>query len=307
MQEMKKIFFLFVLAIIFSGGNFWSCQKDEVVVNHEESLILKSVEVENDPNCTPVSYKLIAGKNTLVGELVVSNDEEYLRVEYVATGSDTISKVHLWVGLDATRVPGNRRGIPDFSKFTYKAEGLDEYIFYIKLTDFIDSEVTCEETDLAIFAHAVIVNSDAHKKETARSTGVAFGTSRRGWSPYTTCCIKTGGGGCFPHTAYGGKTIGGIYYYHNVTGERQNIIADNGEIAGEMEYKDGRIIFYFDQDWMFIETTPVVKIQGFYEPINSGTDLFSGEPTFDNESHLYYVPILYYPFYVIQLNVQNCN
>ena len=100
---------------------------------------------------------LYAGKNTIVGLVVVSNDATNLYVQYVTTGGWTIEETHLAVATDLSDIPQNHGG-PIVGKFQYKetsAPGTTEVTYTIPLSSFGAGQT------LFIAAHAVVVNGRA--------------------------------------------------------------------------------------------------------------------------------------------------
>jgi len=295
------------LLIILTGGFFTGCQNDEIFTNNKVGLMLKSGEIVFGQACNSASYELKTNENVPVGLLDVSDDGTYLKIEFIADGIHSFSEVHLWVGTNTANAPVNKQGIPEPGRFTVNDKGLNKYVFYLKLTELLNTTGQTGGKDLYVCALALLDDSGNNgvQKISAWSEGTDFGTSTQSYYNVYTTCLKTGGGGCFPHSAFCGKQINEIYYFRNISGKRQNIIADNGEFAGEAEYKDGKILFYLGQDWILSDSNPEVQVQGFYEPNATGSQLYSISPIFKVPS--YYVPVSDYPFYVIQLNLQYCT
>lgn len=262
---------LSLLVFIFSGLNFWSCQVEELPQSPENGLKLKSGIVPISPNCTPVTYDLYVGRVKKVGQLIVSNNNEYLQVEYKADDPYLITKVHLWVGVTSLQVPKNSKGVPVPNRFKYQASGLDCYFFQIRLSDIysLNPEVAFEERTLYIFAQAEVDNLETPEieKETAWSDGANFSKGRGTFSNYKTCAGITGGGGCFQHDAFGGdNSINGLYYF-DINNGTQKIHTDIGDNAGEIIYDSGKLIISFQQNWMLKSYSDgrktQVKIQGY--------------------------------------------
>lgn len=171
-----------------------------------------------------------------------------------------------------------------------------------------NQDVVCEAKELYIIDHiTATVSTPAGTEEvSAWSEGTAIDNSQNvTYSTYTTCCKSTGGGGCYPHLAQGGNTNhSGVYYYDNNAGGQQNIIADNGAVAGKINLESGVFTFSFDQDWIFSGDQPLLEILGGFDLGGNFTTLFTGEPTSNQE--IYSVNILDYPYYQIIFNLQNC-
>lgn len=129
----------------------------------------------------PVYYDLFAGQTILVGQLMVTNDEEYLYVTYQASEGQLFTETHLYVGT-LEGLPVNKKGTPVPGHFPYKSTdefGVSEVTFTIPLADLEDCYI--------IAAHAAM-----ESEETAWSFGTEFASSRWGWySEYCTqYCIE---------------------------------------------------------------------------------------------------------------------
>lgn len=291
------------------GSLFWSCQNEEILVLPEETLQLKSGMPGYVPICDPIAYDLIAGQNLVVGKMKVSNNANILNVEFEAKELLKFSEVQLWVGTNINNVPMNKNKIPLPGKFTYKAENLDEYCFSIQLSDIYEiPEMLLEGKPIFLFAHLKVKNINDDEYESAWSDGITLDSQRWGtYSEFSCCHPEGGGGGCFPHIAYGGIEIDGIKYYDNMEKGRQIITADIGEIIGDVENDKGILKFNFDQDWMFTDlASPEVIITGYYSPGEDGIEIYSGAPLSPTPPIFYYCPVSYYNYYKIELNVQYC-
>lgn len=302
------MFLLSTLAAILTTSFFWGCNKAEILTIPENmEMQLKNGVIAVTNECTPSTYALLTSNNIQVGQIIVSNDETYLKVEFVGNGS-TFSEVQLWVGTNATMVPKNSHSIPVPGKFSYKGSNSDYFVFEINLSDlyFLTPESVCDEKDLSIFAHADIDDSGPKKDSeiSAWSEGTSFGTSRHGtYSLYTTCCKPTGGGGCVKHLASAGDK--GIF---NVSGGKQSIFTDNDEIAGTVEYDGENLIFSFYQDWMFSGTVPLVSVWGLENP-DANPVFMTSTNTPEKTLGIYFVPVVSngFPFFIIEFNLQYCT
>lgn len=303
------MFFLSTMAMVITGSVFWGCTKDEVrVLSENEQVILKSGTLQMEKECEAYFYSLVTQNNRKVGHIVVSNDQNFLNVEFVGNGL-SVSEVQLWVGSDPSMVPKNSKNIPVPGKFPFKDSGSAS--FQIPLSDLIIVPPGgFNGMEVYIYAHAEFGNSASKGNEeiSAWSEGTSFGTSR--WGSYSTYILCGQPGGCFPHLALGGNTFeSGVYYYNN-TGEGgglQDIHTDNGKVAGTVQYTSGTLSFYFDQEWMFSDLlpAPMLLVYGYNEQPGSDPILvFEGEPTFNQGSVT--VPVSNYNYYKIQLNLQEC-
>jgi len=122
----------------------------------------------------PEVSPLIGGQNTQVGDVTIWNTDEDLHVQYQTYSPWYMTETHLYVGeeLPSSAAPG---------KFPYKYEnsgGFNQYTYIIPLAD-----LDVEPGDwLYILAHAVVINAETGKSETAWKEGTDFG--RNGWAMY---------------------------------------------------------------------------------------------------------------------------
>ena len=322
----KRMFLLSALVLMVAGGIFWSCQQNNVVPN-PEGLTLKSATIA-PPNylswcAAPSAFQLIAGQTINAGNLLVSNDGSYLRVEYVAKTGFNLGTVHLWVGTDPTKVPKNKQGIPVPGQFPYKGDAATGYVFYLPLPTGFD----CKTTTLYIYAHAEVnyMVAGITKTETAWSEGTTFGTSRWGWySSYKPCCATTvvsTGLTCTAwqtETAYGGINAGqgaAWWYYYDGVGN-QTIWAGQNINIGTVELLNQHIIISLTNGWelnpeSLNETAGVVTVNNEPVKIQGYTSLPSKRPAsglFDTYKGTSLNPeVGSFPYYVIHLDVRKCT
>lgn len=307
---MKKLFFLSTMALVIAGAVFSGCIQDEVLaLTENEQVMLKSAAVAAEYECLPSVYSLVTQRNRQVGQMAVSNDENFLTVEF--TGNEwPVKVVQLWVGADPSAVPKTRKYVPVPGKFPYKNAGFTAFQIPLYKLFSLPPGGSYNEKKVYIFAHAEFTDMDTEGggEASAWSEGTSFGTSR--WGSYSTYTVCTQPRGCSPHTALGGDAyIGGVYYYDNTTGGggAQSIHADNKKIAGTVEYSSGSLSFSLEQEWMFtdLSSEPLVRVYGYSEEPGSGPALvFEGEPTFNQE--LITIPVAYYNYYKIELNLREC-
>jgi len=119
----------------------------------------------------PKVFTLWAGKNTDVGTVTVSNDEDNLYVTYNTTGEWYLKEVHLHVGLGDAPTERLTPG-----QTPYQAEDISyarSYTFEVPLDEFV---VTCDETTLWLQAHADVVRLDEEGNEEVPDSGeTAYG------------------------------------------------------------------------------------------------------------------------------------
>lgn len=121
-----RIFNLLALISLVSVVGFSSCQKDEIEV---ENFALKSMISIQEESCTPkVSEGLFAGMaQTQLGNVLISNSENFLFVEFIAADGSEFGKTHLDISANqptAKGAPGkykfNKYEVVSLSTSTYR-------------------------------------------------------------------------------------------------------------------------------------------------------------------------------------------
>lgn len=308
---MKRVLLMGALVLFFAGGIFWSCQKDEVA--NPEELSLKSGEIVTDfvSWCSePAVYKITAAQTTDAGQLLVSNNGEYMRIEYVPNAGFTLGTVHLWVGTDLSLVPKTKKGIPVPGQFPYSGNATTGYVFFVP----IPAGANCDETPVYIFAHAEVSNAtlwgDTH--QTGWSEGTTFGTTRWGWySTATLCCEPLAGSApeCTEwqtETGFGGEAAGAgsawWFYYDGIGVEK--IYAGQNTVIGTVEYTGGKMQITLVDGWELQNVSESVKIQG-YTTLPTGRPAAGQFTTYKGTS--LNPEIGAYAYYVIHLDVRKCT
>ncbi len=306
---------IFVGILMVYGCLFCSCQNEEMLNVPEEMLseTEEMVQLKSATGslslCASTYIPLITGQNSVCGDLIIGNTIDMLNVSFVPNSSHTLLEVHLWIGTEMADIPINKSNIPVPGKFPYKGTGFPHFTFSIDLTDICeDPQELLEGKDLYVVAHTQLMNNDTGLEESAWSAGEQL--SANGWSMCTSYkyCISYGGtSGCLPGVATCGMKIDDEYYFNNKKGGDQIIYVQSGEVAGTVEYSDGKFHFNFSQNWMFTDLLddPVIEIFGYDEPCSIGAELYSGPPIPD--SGPYAVDVPNYPYYQLELNVQQCR
>ena len=302
---MKKMFLLSAMAALLTTSLFWSCEKDVVPAFPESGEAILKSGTGIQKICEPSYFPLYARNGIQVGTLTVSNDDNNLTVKI--TGDSRIEEVQIQVGSNPLLVPKNGQDMPVPGKISFHGSVND--VFSTSMAGLFPPPPpggTFDGHTAYIFAHASVHGSipksgnDYFESDVSSSSGpvsVIF------FNSYTVCCQPKG---CFSHTAFGGDNYsGGVYYYNNTIGGSQDIISDEGEIAGTVKFDLGKLYFSFNQGWMFSDTSPEVYIEGYYEPGGSPEFLFSGKPDFDKG--IYSLSLSFYPYYKIRYNLQFCN
>ena len=117
----------------------------------------------------PKVFTLWAGKNTDVGTVTVSNDEDYLYVTYNTTGDWYLKEVKLYVRDSEPTERLNPGKAPYKSGDIFYARS---YTFEVPLDEFV---VTCDKTTLWLQAHADVVRLDEGGNEVPDSGETAYG------------------------------------------------------------------------------------------------------------------------------------
>jgi len=137
----------------------------------------------DSPDISP----LIAGKNIVVGEISIWNNDENLYVKYQTNDPWYMTGTHLYAGKDLPAAP-IRPGL-----FPYKypedeqgVNGFSEYTYAISLSEL---DVQTEEW-VYILAHAVVKNIDTGVEETAWKEGSPIKQPGGGWAMYNTYQIQ---------------------------------------------------------------------------------------------------------------------
>lgn len=131
------------------------------------------------------TFDLYGGQTTLVGSLIVVNDDSNLYITYMTDGCWQLAETHLYVG-DAADIPVNPANTPIPGHFPYGSSNINSnsVTYVIPLADLPSCYV--------IAAHAAVVcneGEDGGEEETAWSFGTEFpNTNRWGW--YSEYCTQ---------------------------------------------------------------------------------------------------------------------
>jgi hypothetical protein len=172
----KQLLILAALPLAFT-----SCQQDEALTDTAMNSALRSSEL-----CAESSTRLMAGQHHVAGEMIVSNDEDFLYVTYSATGNWRIKKTHLYVGA-CNGIPTGGGGNPQNGRFPYTGNhnnpSVSSYTYAISLSDI--PECGC----VAAHAEVVRLNSGGNvvQSETAWGEGTRIG---RNWSMKFDYCAE---------------------------------------------------------------------------------------------------------------------
>lgn len=181
---MKNVSYIILVALMF----FISCKEKEeispLVKNDKETITLGhgSGLCLSDTS----SFHLMAGQNTIIGELEVSNDDRNLYVTYRVSSDWVITESHLYVG-SLDEMPTNPALTPLPGKFPYNVEhGELSFLTYTVPLNSLNSDLDC----FVIAAHSSVRRVDGtgdNAEETAWSEGVEFPNANR-WGSYSDYC-----------------------------------------------------------------------------------------------------------------------
>ena len=191
---MKKVILSFLLFLVL-GAMALAFTSESVVANNSNGTV-----------------DLVAGRNHVVGQVHVSNDDDYLYVTYEITEDNWVmTESHLYVG-EKGDLPTNRGGNPVIGHFPYKEyfhPGVTEHTYEIEKDAFWLDKY--EEESMIIAAHAVV----KHQTKTAEE-----------FTP-TIYWTRSSEDDVFHTPNYGGE-----WSYNEVIGEFDDMTAtvwDNGE------------------------------------------------------------------------------
>ena len=144
---MKRLSYIAVLMAV-PGLILVGCDKNPVRApdGMQGGLLLSE-------DCT--TFNLIAGQNTIVGNVTVSNDVENLYVTYTTMGDWHMTKTHLHVAESLVDIPQNKNSSPTPGKFEYKTDPHEPPVTDFTYTIPLNSWEP--DTELYIAAHAVVV------------------------------------------------------------------------------------------------------------------------------------------------------
>lgn len=151
--------------------------KKQLVIGIFLTLVLTTISLMPNSIAGPFKVDLIAGHNTDIGDVLISNDGAlYVRYNLVAPWYLLETDVH--VGDALTDFPVNKGGNPapgrfDFKMFFEKTEYKNDYTEPIPITGF-------PGTIIIIAAHAVVYNSETGQTFSAWGDGIRFNPRGKG-------------------------------------------------------------------------------------------------------------------------------
>jgi hypothetical protein len=178
MKNLKPISLIGMILLLIAGA----CENLPEVEISSDAPNLKTTE--SALKCEPVcDYKLFAGQNMLVGQVLVRRGYDYICVEYHVDDCWCITETHLHVAESLEGIPQTRRGNPIPGQFDFKGEhDCVNYVYY-------HVPVPAGSTgDLYIATHAVVTNDCTGKTETAWASfcGTCCDFPGNNWATYFT-------------------------------------------------------------------------------------------------------------------------
>jgi hypothetical protein len=138
---------------------------------------------------TPETVTLVAGQHIDSGLVIVSNDANFIYVEYATNDPWSLIEAHLAIADSLGGIPQTKKGNPIPGRFPYSATfnpEVTDYIFTVPIGGFTAGE------SLYIAAHGVVVSS-AGGSETAWGAGIGFPGAN--WATYLQYTVQSCSGG----------------------------------------------------------------------------------------------------------------
>jgi len=135
---------------------------------------------------TSTNVTLFAGQTINAGSVTVSNDANFIYVEYATTAPWQLIEAHLAIASTLDGIPQTHKGNPIPGRFPYTASfnpEVSDYVFAIPLGTFNPGQ------SLFIAAHAVVVGSGS---ETGWGAGPGFPGAN--WATYFQYTVQGCGG-----------------------------------------------------------------------------------------------------------------
>lgn len=131
-------------------------------------------------------FSLLAGQYSNIGQVCVSNDNDFLYVKYQTQDEWLLNDLHLYVGTSLAALPVTKKGNPKIGNFPYSEEGVNTNYFEFKLPLSTLGILTCG-ADIVVAAHASVqrlLDGGSYQEETAWSEGTRF-VEKGNWGTYS--------------------------------------------------------------------------------------------------------------------------
>jgi hypothetical protein len=143
---------------------------------------------------TPTDVTLYAGQTIESGTVTIANDEDNLYVTFTAENGWLLSETHLHVATSLAEIPQTKKGNPQIGKFKYSSNHNDPIQSHTYTISLMDYEWEADgSTELAIAAHAVVVQLDSGGNVVENETGWGDGDGFPGknWAMYIEYTLQT--------------------------------------------------------------------------------------------------------------------
>ena len=175
---MKKGFAKLLLALC-AGALLWSCSNEQVTAIDEEQAATTRYCNQTDV------VDFIAGQNLDVGDIIITQDNDFLTIKIDMSGGWKLDEYHIYVGVES-EIPLNKKGNPRIGHFPYSEYlgGWGAYTIHIPISEigFIP---------IIISVHGVV--SKSNNEETAWGQGIPFDGDA--WGMYFEYVIEDCSGG----------------------------------------------------------------------------------------------------------------
>ncbi|MBD3636350.1 MAG: hypothetical protein HUJ25_03335 [Crocinitomicaceae bacterium] len=233
-----------------------------IALENETNLLVEPSFNETSEGCEE-TFELYAGQSIDVGEVVVTNDENYIYVTFNTEGGWVLNETHVYAG-DPAGIPTNNSGNPQIGLFPYNDTHNGATSFTVIIP--IDPNLEC----YAIAAHASVslMNEwgEIVQQETAWSNGPQI-NSGGSWATYSEFCLLECG------CEY--ETVSYEYF------AGQNIQIGSLDVTNDADYL--YVTFNFTGDW-YMGHTHLYVGDAAGIPVNGGGNPMPGQFPYQ-ESH----------------------
>lgn len=306
--NIKSLIAVFALAVV---ATFSSCTKDDDLIRKNENNSQRSAFNVSE-ECVE-TFTLWAGNKpqTAVGEVVVSNDDDFIYINFIVNEPWLLTETHV----DIQTAAQIKRGAPGkYNSNEYLvSSGQTSALYQIPLNfDF--------GTTIYILAHAAVVNSVTLADETAYGGEYV---NRKPWYNMITFtvkedCLTNYPPDCETETAWAAGTRyvnpGNWATYTTYEGAYKEVVLFAGQTreAGLVEFSapvNGlvTITITLNAGWSFQDVSENVKIQDYSDAPsgNPSIGLFDHKGTSNSSTFSIHVPVN--NFYGVHADVQFCQ
>jgi len=191
---MRKTLFFPLLLLVVSLSIF-SCEKAEQTLSYPAATGYEGggtmsgrIDDPDSSACPPTAVTLVAGQTINSGQVIVSNDANFIYVTYEMANGYTLAQTHLYVG-DCSAIPVNNPGNPMPGQFPYKGvhNNITTYTYQVPIS--VMNGATCG----CVAAHAVVQKLNASgqvvDQQTGWGNGVRINLSGGNWGMKFDYCV----------------------------------------------------------------------------------------------------------------------